>query len=308
MKNWFIKNKSYILIFIVILAVLTVAFFSDGIKKPVAEPAQIQVSDNVRKTSDIQEKTTTIDFSKPEQSASNDTVREISVSSVSETKSQPDVSSTEKISKTSISHSVTESSVKTQISSEVLQPSHMTENAISEVTVISQEADNVSLSEPLAQSSEQISTISVEEQSDISELSADIHYCTLTISCETALKNEKLNDKIRKILPQDGVILAETKLTFEEGESAFDLLKRVCRENGIHLEYSQIPLTGGAYIEGIANLYEFDCGSISGWMYSINDKFPAVGCSDSKLSDGDKVAFLYTCDLGEDIGNHYSGE
>lgn len=34
-----------------------------------------------------------------------------------------------------------------------------------------------------------------------------------------------------------------------------------------------------AYIEGINNLYEFDCGSLSGWMYKVNEWFPNYGCS-----------------------------
>lgn len=307
MKNWFIKYKSYILIFIVISAVLAAAYFSGG--TPKTDPAQNQVSDIISKTSEIQEKSISSESSMPEQFVSDDGVKEMSVSSVSENKTQSDVSDTEKNIGSSIIQSRTESSQKNNISSEISQSPHKTENTMQEVTFISEEDGNTSPAELSVESSaDNTSELSLSEQTTVSESSAYVNYCTFTISCESALKNEKLNDKLRKILPQDGIILAETKLTFEEGESAFDLLKRVCRENGIHLEYSQIPLTGGAYIEGIANLYEFDCGSISGWMYSINDKFPAVGCSDSKLSDGDRVAFLYTCDLGDDIGNHYSGE
>ncbi len=307
MKNWFIKYKSYILIFIVISAVLAAAYFSGG--TPKTDPAQNQVSDIISKTSEIQEKSISSESSMPEQFVSDDGVKEMSVSSVSENKTQSDVSDTEENIGSSIIQSRTESSQKNNISSEISQSPHKTENTMQEVTFISEEDGNTSPAELSVESSaDNTSELSLSEQTTVSESSAYVNYCTFTISCESALKNEKLNDKLRKILPQDGIILAETKLTFEEGESAFDLLKRVCRENGIHLEYSQIPLTGGAYIEGIANLYEFDCGSISGWMYSINDKFPAVGCSDSKLSDGDRVAFLYTCDLGDDIGNHYSGE
>ena len=57
-----------------------------------------------------------------------------------------------------------------------------------------------------------------------------------------------------------------------------------------------------AYIEGIANLYEFDCGELSGWMYRVNGEFPNVGCSLYKLKDGDTVEWVYTCDLGRDVG------
>ena len=43
------------------------------------------------------------------------------------------------------------------------------------------------------------------------------------------------------------------------------------------------------YIEGINNLYEFDCGEQSGWMYSVNGWFPNYGCSRYQLKDGDVV-------------------
>ena len=49
-------------------------------------------------------------------------------------------------------------------------------------------------------------------------------------------------------------------------------------------------------------MYEFDAGELSGWMYRVNGVFPNKGCSAYTLSDGDVVEWLYTCDLGKDIG------
>ena len=49
------------------------------------------------------------------------------------------------------------------------------------------------------------------------------------------------------------------------------------------------------YVEGIGNLYEFDCGSESGWMYKVNGWFPNYGCSSYTLSDGDVIVWCYTC-------------
>ena len=91
-----------------------------------------------------------------------------------------------------------------------------------------------------------------------------------------------------------------------QGETAFDLLQRLCRENGISMESSWSPLYKTAYIEGIANLYEFDCGKLSGWMYSVNGEFPNYGCSGYTLQDGDVICWVYTCDLGEDVGGGYA--
>ena len=103
------------------------------------------------------------------------------------------------------------------------------------------------------------------------------------------------------------MIISAQSISFEKGETVFDVLKRCCEDNDIQLEYNLTPISGGAYIEGIANLYEFDCGNISGWMYSVNGEFPAVGCSDYKVGENDSISFIYSCDLGADIGNDYRG-
>ena len=135
--------------------------------------------------------------------------------------------------------------------------------------------------------------------------------CTISISCATILDNtDQLKAAKADFVPADGVILPETEATFYEDESVFDLLQRVCRKNDIPMESSWSPMYNSAYIEGIAQLYEFDCGELSGWMYSVNGTYPNYGCSKYTLQDGDVVRWVYTCDLGEDVGGGYaaSGE
>lgn len=127
--------------------------------------------------------------------------------------------------------------------------------------------------------------------------------CTLSISCSTVCANlADLDAEKAELIPPDGCILPPTKCTLSEGESVFDVLLRVCRERKIHMEFSETPAYQTAYIEGIGNLYEFDCGALSGWMYRVNGVFPNFGCSRYALEDGDTVEWLYTCDLGADIG------
>ncbi len=107
-------------------------------------------------------------------------------------------------------------------------------------------------------------------------------------------------DKV-ELVPESGWILYPQQFPLQEGDSVFDLLLRVCREKRIHMEYMDSPLYDSAYIEGIANLYELDCGEGSGWMYSVNDWFPNYGCSKYALEPGDTVAWIYSCEIGDEL-------
>lgn len=129
----------------------------------------------------------------------------------------------------------------------------------------------------------------------------------VSINCSAVLNNmDMLESGLEGYVPNDGVILKPTYITLNENATAYDALSEACRQNKLQLEYQG---TGAdIYIEGIANLYEFSCGQLSGWEYCVNDVFPSVGCNSYDLQDGDTVKFLYTCDLGADIGNEFTGE
>lgn len=126
--------------------------------------------------------------------------------------------------------------------------------------------------------------------------------CTLTIRCDTLVgKPEDLDEAKAELVPASGLLYSAT-VSFTAGESVFDVLQRAMQEAGIPMEFTSVPVYGSAYIEGIANLYEFDCGPLSGWVYSVNGVFPNYGCSKYTLKDGDQVLWQYTCDLGADVG------
>lgn len=133
--------------------------------------------------------------------------------------------------------------------------------------------------------------------------------CTFSIECSTILNNlSDLDPDKRELVPSNGVILAPTTVTFYEGESVYDVLQRACKENGIHMEVSWTPVYNSAYVEGINNLYEFDCGALSGWMYAVDGWYPNYGCSRYQLKAGEKVEWRYTCDLGRDVGCEWLAE
>lgn len=141
------------------------------------------------------------------------------------------------------------------------------------------------------------------------------HTCTISISCASVLANsDKLKKEKASFVPKDGIILRETTVEFTPGETVFDILKRACasghcadnckycQAGGIQLEFEYTPGYDNYYIEGIHQIYEKDCGSKSGWMYKVNGAFPNEGCSSYAVKDGDKIEFVYTCDLGNDVG------
>lgn len=126
---------------------------------------------------------------------------------------------------------------------------------------------------------------------------------TLSVQCGVILDNmEDLDPDKAELVPADGVLYAATELEFTEGESVFDVLSRAMKDAKIHMEYSSTPVYQSAYIEGIGNLYELDCGPLSGWMYRVNGEFPPYGCSRWAVQAGDVIEWIYTCDLGRDIG------
>ncbi len=131
--------------------------------------------------------------------------------------------------------------------------------------------------------------------------------CTFSIECSTILNNlDELNPEKFDVLPADGIIFPATEVTFYDGESVYDVLQRICQENNIHMEASWTPMYNSAYVEGINNLYEFDCGNLSGWMYRVDGWYPNYGCSRYQLKENEVVEWRYTCDLGNDVGGGYA--
>ena len=132
---------------------------------------------------------------------------------------------------------------------------------------------------------------------------------TISIRCDS-LSNDmsKLtNQSIASYIPSNGVILKTTIYKGTTDNTVFDVLNTVCRNNGIQLESEYDPLYESFYVKGINYLYQKDAGSISGWMYKVNGWFPNYGCSSYYLSDGDVIEWVYTCDLGVDVGDNSMG-
>jgi hypothetical protein len=99
---------------------------------------------------------------------------------------------------------------------------------------------------------------------------------------------------------QTGTILSTELVELDGPATALDVLKKVVKARNIPMEYRG---TGAAaYVQGINDLYEFDEGAGSGWMYSVNDKFPSRSAGAWSVKPGDHIQWLYTTNLGKDLG------
>ena len=148
-------------------------------------------------------------------------------------------------------------------------------------------------------STESSSTETVHEQAR-----EQVKTVTISIDCATLLGHTAdVKEAKRAFVPQSGVILAPTTINLNKGDSVYDILVRATKKYGIQMESSYTPIYSSYYIEGINQLYEFDAGSLSGWMYSVNGWFPNYGVSEyTSLKNGDSISFSYTRNVGHDLG------
>lgn len=151
-------------------------------------------------------------------------------------------------------------------------------------------------------SSQKENSVSSNQKEEESKKDRDSISCTISIDCKTILSNmSQLKSNKKAYVPKDGVILKKTRVTVAPGSSVYDVLYQVCRDKKIHLEAAYTPMYKTYYVEGIHQLYEFDCGDLSGWNYLVNDVQPNYGCSKYQVKAGDEIAWRFTCDTGKDL-------
>ncbi len=141
----------------------------------------------------------------------------------------------------------------------------------------------------------------------IDDITPDSETVIISIRCNTILNNwDDLDPALQEgdYIPSDGVILPPTEYVLRPGDTVYDILSRAVRYNRIQMEYQGADKNsyGSVYIQGINYLYEFSCGPLSGWMYRVDGVFPEFGCSRYELRDGQVIEWVYTCDLGRDVG------
>ncbi len=127
-----------------------------------------------------------------------------------------------------------------------------------------------------------------EHDANITESKENVYgNVSITISCDV------LNGiAAESYIPSNGIILESFKVDIEEGDTVYDALLLAVTKNGIHLETN--GNNDSVYVEGIAHVYEFDYGDLSGWTYLVNGKKPSVSCGGYILNPDDVITWEYT--------------
>ncbi|PYG87392.1 prenyltransferase/squalene oxidase-like repeat protein [Ruminiclostridium sufflavum DSM 19573] len=111
---------------------------------------------------------------------------------------------------------------------------------------------------------------------------------------------------VDKLTIGEGYAISPVRAELQAGDTAWTLLKRELDARGISCKFMWSKQYGSVYVQSIDGDGEFDHGSGSGWMYSVNGKYPNFGASKYVLKEGDKLQWRYTTNLGADLGEDLS--
>ena len=116
-------------------------------------------------------------------------------------------------------------------------------------------------------------------------------YCHIVIQCKKLVGNHNIEPGYEDMVPSSGYILQGANIEIHDGDTVYDVLKRAGKEYNFVINVEQTQFD--AYIAGIAGLDEKICGEESGWKYKVNGSYPGKSCAKVKVSDGDKVVWVY---------------
>ena len=182
------------------------------------------------------------------------------------------------------------------------------ENTVSTTDILASELCQFLLEELIARDglcfeAQQLRQVIADRRADaqaaVGGLAMERMTCTVEIRCDTVLSRKEAGGDI----PGSGAILPTTPVKFTQGESAYDVLRRVCKAAGIGLDYNYYPVIGGYYVTEIGGLATHDYGPGSGWLFKVNGWFPNYGASKHEVEDGDVIVWMYSCEGGgADLG------
>lgn len=111
---------------------------------------------------------------------------------------------------------------------------------------------------------------------------------------------EKAESVSLTIKKQEGsYVLNKAPISIQTGDSVLSVLIRAGKEQGFPVVFSGSKKT--AYIQGIDNLFEFDLGPESGWIYGVNGVKSMQSSGAYPVSANDEIIWVYVTSLKEDI-------
>ena len=111
-----------------------------------------------------------------------------------------------------------------------------------------------------------------------------------------------------------GTIISKIKVPFAQGDTVADVTLRLLDAKGFTYTHSgttksdfYLAAIGSFTVRGVdyESFGEFDAGTGSGWMITLNKEFIAQGASEFEVENGDVIRWQYTCQLGADIGDPF---
>lgn len=112
-----------------------------------------------------------------------------------------------------------------------------------------------------------------------------------------------------------GTVIEAVEVPFVKGDSIADVTVRLLDALGMEYEFTG-TVDSGFYLAALKNfelngtyyptLGEFDGGKDSGWCVRLNNWHIDRSAAEIEVGDEDVVSWLYTCQLGADIGADYS--
>ena len=100
--------------------------------------------------------------------------------------------------------------------------------------------------------------------------------------------------------------IPKTSFTITENQTVKDVFEKALEQNNISWSNPS-----GNYVKSITykflELSEWDNGTNSGWMYTLNGTHPLLGVAEQFLNDGDEIVFHYTDDYTKEEGSEKWG-
>lgn len=144
---------------------------------------------------------------------------------------------------------------------------------------------------------------------EASDISSGSKIISVTLSSSSTShendEDETITTTVSVLGYQSSTILSSRTITVENEASAWDAIKEALDNAGI--SYVATDTSMGVYISSVNGLAEFDKGTNSGWLYTVDGTAPSVSASNYTLNGGEKIVLYYTADYITDSSSGSSG-